>query len=45
MHRNWDAECVECVYSLRSRRMLRQGMQGSLEKFTDRERKELKVWE
>ena len=25
--------------------MPRQGMQGSLEKFTDRERKDLKVWE
>lgn len=25
--------------------MPRQGMQGSLEKFTDRERKKLKVWE
>ncbi|GEM_PF-2392107 len=25
--------------------MPRQGMQGSFEKFTDRERQELKVWE
>ena len=25
--------------------MLRQGMQGSIEKFTDRKRQELKVWE
>ena len=25
--------------------MPRQGMQGSLEKFTDRERKQLKFWE
>lgn len=25
--------------------MLRQGMQGSFEKFTDRKRQELKVWE
>ena len=25
--------------------MLRQWMQGSLEKFTDRKRQELKVWE
>ena len=45
MHRNWDAECVECFIVCEADWMPRQGMQGSLEKFTDRERKELKVWE
>lgn len=45
MHRNWDAECVECVYSLRSRLDAAPGDARESKKITDRERKELKVWE